>query len=259
MMLLEVRNLKYDVNATQVLMGVDFGVRAGELVGLIGPNGAGKSTLLKLLGGQWSPTSGDILLEGRPLARFSARDIARRVAHVPQSTALSFPFTVREVVLMGRSPHLSRFQIESARDRAIAERALQATNAAYLADRLVTTLSGGEAQRIILARALAQEPKVLLLDEPTSNLDVKHQLEIMALARTQAHQQGLGVVAAVHDLGHAARYCDRLVLLVCGRIIADGAPDAVLTREKLRYAFGIEAQLYRDPYGSPALSVGVGD
>ena len=258
-MLLEARDLKYDVNGTQVLTGVDFGVRAGEFVGLIGPNGAGKSTLLKLLGGQWSPASGEIVLEERPLARYSAREIARRVAHVPQATVLSFPFTAREVVLMGRSPHLSRFQIESAHDRAVAERALQATNAAYLADRLVTTLSGGEAQRVVLARALAQEPKILLLDEPTSNLDVKHQLETMALARRLAHEHGLGVIASVHDLSHAARYCDRLGLLVCGRIIADGPPATVLTREKLRHAFGIEAQLYLDPYGSPALSVGVGD
>jgi iron complex transport system ATP-binding protein len=258
-MLLEARNLRYAVNGTQVLTGLDFALRAGEFVGLIGPNGAGKSTLLRLLGGQWTPAEGDILLEDQPLPRYNAREVAQRVAHVPQATALSFPFTAREVVLMGRSPHLRRFQIETAHDRAIAERALQATNAAYLSDRLVTTLSGGEAQRVILARALAQEPKILLLDEPTSNLDVKHQLETMALARRLAHQQGLGVVAAVHDLGHAARYCDRLALLVCGRIIADGPPESVLTPENLRYGFGIEAQLYRDPHGAPALLVGAGD
>jgi iron complex transport system ATP-binding protein len=259
-MILQAQALQYTVNNTRVLHGLDFGLRAGEFVGLIGPNGAGKSTLLKLLGGQWQPSGGSVLLEGRALASYSAREMARRIAHVPQSTALAFPFTAREVVLMGRSPHLRRFQIESSNDRAIAERALHATNAAYLADRIVTTLSGGESQRVVLARALAQEPKILLLDEPTSNLDVKHQMEILSLARTQAHQHGLGVIAAVHDLSLAARYCDRLALLVCGEIIADGPPDAVLTSEQLRYAFGVNAQLYRDPYtGSPALSLRLGD
>ncbi len=175
---------------------------------------------------------------------------------MPQATYLEFPFSAREIVLMGRSPHLSRFQMESPRDRAIAERALHATHAQHLADRLVTTLSGGERQRIVIARALAQEPRLLLLDEPTSNLDVRHQMDVLTLTRAQARERGLGVIAAIHDLGQAARYCDRLALMVGGAIIADGAPETVLDSERLRYAFGIDARLYRDPYsGALALSL----
>jgi iron complex transport system ATP-binding protein len=255
-MLIEARNLHYAIDDRPVLVGVDFALREGELVGLIGPNGAGKSTLLKLIGGLWTGARGELCLMGRALKSYAARDLARVVAHVPQFTNLDYPFTAREVALMGRSPHMGRFQIESAHDRAVAERALHAASAAHLADRLVTTLSGGERQRVIIARALAQEPRVLLLDEPTSNLDVKHQMDVMGLARTLAHEQKLGVIAAVHDLGQAARFCDRLVLIMCGEIIADGAPEDVLTPERLRYAFGIDGQLYRDPYtGALALSV----
>jgi iron complex transport system ATP-binding protein len=157
---------------------------------------------------------------------------------------------------MGRSPHLRRFEIESPRDRAVAERALHATHAQHLAGRLVTTLSGGERQRVIIARALAQEPRILLLDEPTSNLDVKHQMDVMALARRLAHEQRIGVVAAVHDLAQAARYCDRLALIDSGEIAADGDPESVLTPERLRSAFDVDARLYRDPYsGELALSM----
>jgi iron complex transport system ATP-binding protein len=255
-MLLEARDVHFSIGETPILTGVDFSLRAGEFVGLVGANGAGKSTLLKVLGRLWTGASGDIRLLGRPLAGYSAREIARLVAHVPQSTHLEFPFTAREVVLMGRSPHLGRFDVETARDRAIAERALGATDARHLGNRLVTTLSGGERQRVIVARALAQEPRVLLLDEPTSNLDVRHQMEVMGLAGRLAGERDLGVVAAVHDLGQAARFCDRLVLLRGGQVIADGEPEAVLSAERLRYAFGIDGQLYRDPFtGQLALSI----
>ena len=255
-MLIEARNLHYAIGDHPILTGANFALREGELVGLIGPNGAGKSTLLKLIGGLWTGARGELCLMGRALTSYAARDLARVIAHVPQFTNLDYPFTSREVALMGRSPHMGRFQIESAHDRAVAERALHDAHAVHLADRLVTTLSGGERQRVIIARALAQEPRVLLLDEPTSNLDVKHQLDVMGLARALAHEQKLGVVAAVHDLGQAARFCDRLALIVCGEIIADGTPEDVLTPERLRYAFGIEGQLYHDPFtGTLALSV----
>jgi iron complex transport system ATP-binding protein len=248
MTLIEARGAKFAYGNAPILMGVDFALREGEFVGLIGPNGSGKSTLLKLLSGLIRPGAGSIDLLGRPLRGYSPRAVARLVAHVPQSTALEFPFTAREIVLMGRSPHLRRFEIESAHDRALADEALRATNALHLADRLINTLSGGEQQRIIIARALAQGPHVLLLDEPTNNLDVKHQLDVLALARTLAHERRLGVVAAVHDLGQAARYCDRLALMVCGRIIADDVPEQVLTPERICQAFEIEARVYRDPF-----------
>ena len=255
-MLLYARNVHYAVGNTPILAGVNFELAAGEFVGLIGPNGAGKSTLLKVMSGLWPGAQGQIELAGRPLRNYKTRDIARLVAHVPQTTNLDFPFTAREVVLMGRSPHLSRFQIESAHDRTIAERAMQTTGTLHLAERLANTLSGGEQQRIIIARALAQEPRILLLDEPTNNLDIKHQVGVLEMARGLAHERGLGVLAAIHDLGMAARYCDRLALMVGGQIIADGAPEAVLTPSRLAEAFEIGAQVYRDPYtGQLALSV----
>ncbi len=247
-MLIEARGVKFAYGDVPILANVDLTLGEGEFVGLIGPNGSGKSTLLKLLGGLMRPTAGTIDLLGQPLYTYRPREIARLVAHVPQSTALEFPFTAREIVLMGRSPHLRRFEIESARDRALADDALRSTNALHLADRLINTLSGGEQQRVIIARALAQEPRILLLDEPTNNLDVRHQVDVLALARTLARERKIGVVAAVHDLGQAARYCDRLALIVCGRIIADDVPEQVLTTERIRQAFQIEARVYRDPF-----------
>lgn len=255
-MLIEAHELHYSVNDTPILLGVDFALRAGEFVGLVGANGAGKSTLLKLMSGLWRGTRGTITLDGRPLASLRPREIARIVAHVPQSTHIDFAFSAREVVMMGRSPHLGRFQIEGARDEAIINRAMHMTDSAYLAERLVTTLSGGERQRVMIARALAQEPRVLLLDEPTSSLDILHQLAVMEMAQKLAHENGLGVVVAVHDLGLAARFCDRVVTLSCGSVVADGAPLDVLTPDILERAFGIRAQLYADPHhGQTALSV----
>jgi len=255
-MLIQARNVHYHMGATPILTGVDFDLGAGEFVGLIGANGAGKSTLLKVIGGLWQASSGQIDLLGRPLSGYRTREIARLIAHVPQSTRVEFAFSAREIVLMGRSPHLGRFQMESALDRQIADDALRTTDAFHLADRLVMTLSGGEQQRIFIARALAQEPRILLLDEPTSNLDIKHQVDVLALAQSLAHERGLGVVAAIHNLEHAARFCDRLVLMTCGTMVADGKPEAVLTPERLRQAFQIEAQIYRDPFtGNMALSV----
>jgi iron complex transport system ATP-binding protein len=255
-MLLYARDVYYAFGETPILAGVNFELGAGELVGLIGPNGAGKSTLLKVMSGLWPGAQGQIELDGRTLHGYSTRELARRVAHVPQITHLDFPFTAREVVLMGRSPHLGRFQMESAHDRAIANHAMQTTSTLHLAERLANTLSGGEQQRIVIARALAQEPRILLLDEPTNNLDIKHQIGVLEMARTFAHERRLGVLAAIHDLGLAARYCDRLALMVCGKIIADGTPEAVLTPTRLAEAFEIGAQVYRDPYtGQFALSV----
>jgi iron complex transport system ATP-binding protein len=255
-MLLYARDVHYAIGETPILTGANFDLGAGELVGLIGPNGAGKSTLLKVMSGLWPGAQGQIELDGRALRTYTTREIARRVAHVPQITNLDFPFTAREVVLMGRSPYLGRFQMESAHDRAIADHAMQTTGTLHLAERLANTLSGGEQQRIVIARALAQEPRILLLDEPTNNLDIKHQIGVLEMARTFAHERRLGVLAAIHDLGLAARYCDRLALMVCGKIIADGTPEAVLTRTRLAEAFEIGAQVYRDPYtGQLALSV----
>lgn len=218
-----------------------------DLTGLIGPNGAGKSSLLRVVSGLWTATGGTIALLDRPLRDYAPRQVAQVVAQVPQITALDFPFTVRQVVLMGRSPHLSRFALESAQDRAIADDAMRRTGTLHLAERLIGTLSGGERQRVLIARALAQQPKLLLLDEPTANLDLRHELSILALVRSLVRESDLGAVAALHDLELAARACDRLVLLHQGAVLADGPPADVLTPSLLRAAYGVEAQPFADP------------
>ncbi|WP_162909282.1 ABC transporter ATP-binding protein [Aggregatilinea lenta] len=234
-----------------LLRDVSFSVSMGELVGLVGPNGAGKSTLLKAIGGLWSDADGEITLLGQPLRRYSTRQIARIIAHVPQITALDFAFTVEQIVMMGRSPHLGRFEIETGRDREIVQDALERTDTAHLTGRLINTLSGGERQRVLIARALAQQPHVLLLDEPTANLDVQHQLGVLDLLRRLvtggSAQDRLGVVVAVHDLEMAARYCDRLVMLHDGAVLAEGTPDAVLTPDLLAEVYCVDVQPYRDP------------
>jgi iron complex transport system ATP-binding protein len=245
--LLVAQEVGYHRDGQDILRGVTFAAAAGELVGLIGPNGAGKSTLLKVISGLWPGATGTIRLLDRPLSAYSPRDAARVVAQVPQITALDFPFTVRQVVMMGRNPHLGRFELESERDRGIAERAMRRTQTLDLADRLIGTLSGGERQRVLIARALTQEPHLLLLDEPTANLDLQHQIGIMALIGDLIRGEGLGAVAAVHDLELAARFCDRVVLLARGAVLAEGAPADVLTPDHLRAAYGVRVRAYPDP------------
>jgi iron complex transport system ATP-binding protein len=245
--LLLAKGISYRREGRDILRGVTFSVAPGELVGLIGPNGAGKSTLIKVIGGLWSGAEGAITLLDRPLARYSSRQIARVIAQVPQITALDFPFTVQQVVMMGRNPHLGRFELETDRDRRAAEDALRRTQTLDLVDRLIGTLSGGERQRVLIARALTQQPRLLLLDEPTANLDLQHQIGIMDLIRSLIQEDGLGVVAAVHDLELAARFCDRLVLVHQGTVHAEGIPDEVLTPDHIRAAYSVDARPYRDP------------
>lgn len=246
--LLQAEGVSCRLGDVEILRQVTFQLAAGELVGLVGPNGAGKSTLLRVLGGLLTTgVQGRIALLGRPLSTYSPREVARLIAHVPQATALDFPFTVRDIVLMGRSPHLGRFQLEGPRDRTIAEWAMRTADVLPFGGRLVSTLSGGERQRVLIARALAQEPAILLLDEPTSNLDIKHQLALLEMVRSLAHRDGLGVVAAIHDLPLAARFCDRIVLLTQGRVVAAGRPDQVFTPARLAQVFGVEVSVEREP------------
>jgi iron complex transport system ATP-binding protein len=246
--LLQATRVSYRVGSADLLRGVSLSLHGGEVVSLIGPNGAGKSTLLKVLSGLWRGASGEITLCGQSLARYRPRQIARLIGQVAQSATLDAAFAVRDVVLMGRNPHLGRFEIEQPRDRQIADDAMRVTHTLTLAERTINTLSGGERQRVFLARALAQEPSILLLDEPTNNLDIRHQIDILSTVQRLAQQRGLGVLIAIHDLSLAARFCDRLILLYGGTIIAEGSPEAVLTPPHLARAFGVTAQAYRDPF-----------
>jgi iron complex transport system ATP-binding protein len=246
-LILQAEQVSYGHDGNTILRNVEFEVAAGELVGLIGPNGAGKSTLIKIISGLWSGAKGYITLLDKPLKRYSTRQIAQIIAQVPQITALDFPFSVHQIVMMGRNPFLSRFELEAQHDRQIVQRAMQRTNTLALADRLIGTLSGGERQRVLIARALTQEPRLLLLDEPTANLDIQHQIAILDLVRDLVQHDGLGAVAAVHDLELAARFCDRVVLIYEGEILANGTPDVVLTADNIRHAYEVESQAYVDP------------
>jgi iron complex transport system ATP-binding protein len=228
---------------------------AGQIVGLIGPNGAGKSTLLRVLSGTLVPSTGSVHLGPLDLMEMPASERAQRVAMVPQLAHLPEGFSVAEVVLMGRAPHLPRFGGERARDYAVARQAMQRTDIWDLAERQACELSGGEQQRVLLARALAQEPQVLLLDEATAHLDLKHQIATLNFVRRLA-RSGLVVIAALHDLNLAALYADRLALLSGGRLLACDAPAQVLTPGWLRAAYDVEAMVGTHPLcGTPLVAL----
>jgi iron complex transport system ATP-binding protein len=237
-----------------VLHNVSVQADVGELLAIVGPNGAGKSTLLRLLAGSLRPRSGSILLGGQALSSFEKRALARRMAFVGQESNVAFPFTVLEVVLMGRAPHLGPFAFESIRDLEVAHYALARLNLLSLAHRYVQEISGGERKRVFLARALAQQPSVMLLDEPTAFLDLKHVAEIFGLLREMRVEKATTVIVSLHDLNVAALYADRVLLIKEGSSVAYGTPDEVLTVENLRRVYETEVYVGRNP-ATGAISV----
>jgi iron complex transport system ATP-binding protein len=218
-------------------------VARGSFTGLIGPNGCGKTTLLKLLSGVLTPDKGSVLLDGRDIKTMSKRYVARRIAVVPQETHPAFEYSVLEMALMGRHPHLGVFQLEGPADLEIAHEALAATGTAHLAERSYMTLSGGEKQRVVIASALTQSPEVLLLDEPTASLDLGYQLEIGSLMQRLNRERSATMVMATHDLNLAASLCDTLVLMREGRVLASGSTTDVLTSAMIRQVYDVEADV----------------
>jgi iron complex transport system ATP-binding protein len=225
------------------LQDVSFAVQRGSLTGLLGPNGCGKTTLLKLMAGVLHTRQGTITLDGRAIADISRRELARHVAVVPQETHPAFDYSVLEMVLMGRHPHLGTFQLEGPGDMAIAHEALAATGTAHLAARSYMSLSGGEKQRVVIASALAQQPEVLLLDEPTASLDLAYQLEVAALLARLNRERGVTIVIATHDLNLAAALCQSLVLIRAGRVLAQGATGDVLNDAMIRQLYDVDADV----------------
>jgi len=242
--MLSVRGLRVTYGRREVLRGVDVDVGAGEVVGLVGPNGSGKTSLLKAIT-RVIPSTGEVRIGGDDVTALHPRELARRVAVVPQDPALPAGFTALEVVLMGRTPHLGFLEQESAADRQKSLSALVMLGAGGLADRRVDELSGGERQNVVIARALVQEAPLLLLDEPTANLDIGHQSGIARLLRRLAAERNAGVMAALHDLTLASLYCDRLVLMAEGMVLAEGKPEQVLTIENIHRAYGTEVVILR--------------
>jgi iron complex transport system ATP-binding protein len=220
-----------------VLSNLNLVVAPGEVFGLVGPNGSGKTTLLRAISGRLAPKAGTIYLDFRRLSGLAPKALAREIAALEQEVSCSFDFTVREIVELGRLPHLERWQRLSLRDRDVVQRTMAMTDVLALADRSVQQLSSGERQRVWLAMALAQEPKVLLLDEPTAHLDVNYQLEIMELIGSLAHEYQVAVVVSLHDLNLALRYTDRLALLGERRIVAVGDPAHVLSADLIERVF----------------------
>jgi iron complex transport system ATP-binding protein len=252
--LLDVLGVTCGYGSSPVLLDATLQVSAGEFLGIVGPNGSGKSTLLKAMSRVLPPKYGSILLQEDDIYKMRPAQVARRLAVVPQESGLDFPFTVEDVVMMGRIPHLKRFQKEGPRDREMVHQALQQTNTLDLAARVVTELSGGEKQRVLIARALAQEPQVLFLDEPTSFLDLNYQIEIMELLNRLRYEQGLTAVMVVHDLNLASQYCDNLLVLKDGKIFTAGRPAQVLTEELIKNIYGCEVKVeQRHPGGRPML------
>ena len=237
----------YRASAPLVVDDVSLAIAPGDLVGILGPNGSGKTTLLKMLGGTLTPSAGDIQFERRPLGSWSRRELARRIALVPQETHAPFDFTVLDIVLMGRFPHLGTFALEGPADLAIARRALASTGTSAFEARPFATLSGGEKQRVVIASALAQSPELLLLDEPTASLDLGHQLDVQLLLAALNRDDRVTMVLSTHDLNLAAALCRHLILLRDGRVIAQGPTEDVLTPETVRALYGVDADVHRHP------------
>jgi iron complex transport system ATP-binding protein len=240
------RGIGFSYGERPLLRDVSFSAEAGQVLGVLGINGSGKTTLLRLLLGFLRPRMGEALLEGRAVHEYDRREFASRVAAVPQETAVDFPFTVSELVLLGRAPHLGALGLESRSDLAAAEAAMSDCGILPLASRPIHELSGGELRRASIARALAQQTPVLLLDEPTANLDLHHQVAIFSVLRREA-SRGRTVLVVVHDVNAALAHCDRVILLHEGTIAAAGAPAEVLTESRVERVYGVPVRALTDP------------
>jgi len=245
--MIELDNVSLGYDHRAILHDVNMKARPGQILGLVGPNGSGKSTLIKGMARVVDLFCGRISIDGHDIRTIKHDELARLVATVPQSPALPGAFTAFEVVLMGRTPHLGLLRYEGGKDLAIAWQAMEATHTQSFAERRVSELSGGERQRLIIARALTQQPKAMLLDEPTANLDINHQVEILNLVKSLCLEQSLTVIIALHDLNLAAQYCDWMVMLNGGKVYAEGTPLDILTAPNIKKVYGAEVCVYPHP------------
>ena len=242
--MLEVNNIHFSIDGKKILEGISARFEPGRIHGIIGPNGSGKSTLLKNICRIWEPQSGSIVINGKDYSEIPRKELSTMVTLVPQNTTIGFPISVFDIVSMGRNPHLGRFEGVRKKDREIIERALQQTNISALKDRNINELSGGEGQLAIIARAIATEASLILLDEPTSELDVKHTLEIVDILY-EFKEQGKTILVTIHDLNLARRFCDRISILCRGKLFYSGTPEDAFAEENIKQVFGVNVREYK--------------
>ena len=253
---IDVRDISFRYTDQWVIEDLSFHAENGEFWGIIGPNGSGKTTLLKILHGLFNPQRGRVFIDGEELRRMKRSDIAKKIAVVPQEHQINFPFTSLEVVLMGRSPYLGRLQFEGKYDFEVAELAMKLTNTLQFARRPISELSGGERQRVFIARALAQEPEIILFDEPTSNLDINHQVEFYELTSQLNQGKNLTILAVSHDINLASEYCRKILLLKAGRIFKMGSPREVVAEEHISRAYESRVLVDENPVtGAPRITL----
>ena len=254
--LYQIQQMSFRYGAIPVLQEIGFVAMAGEFIGIIGPNGSGKTTLLRLLSAILKPDTGKIEFGGSDLSCWNRHDLARKIAMVPQETIFLYPYTVLEIVLMGRAPFTSLLGFDRPEDLQIAHESLEHVGLLSMADRSIQALSGGERQMVIIARALTQQPEVLLLDEPTAYLDIRHQQKIYNLLTRLNKEHGLTVVVVSHDLNLAGQYCHRLMMLSEGQAVADGTPETVLTKERIEAVYGCRVLVDQHPMtGRPRMTL----
>lgn len=240
-------NLSFNYDSIRALQNISLEVNKGEILGLIGPNGSGKTTLLKCVNRKLRTVTGTVLIEDKDISRFSRKEIARNIGVVPQISSVSFPFTIFDIVLMGRYSRTKRFSKEAEKDISVVQRCLELAGIEHLSSRFITEISGGEYQKVIIARALAQEPKILLLDEPILHLDINHQIEILELIRGLTQKEKLAVIMVLHDFNLAARFSDKLLLLEKGSVYSTGSVGDVLTAGNIEKVFQVKVRITRDP------------
>lgn len=245
MVALSIEGIECRYTSVKILEDVTFQVKSGDFIGVLGPNGAGKTTLLKTISGILKPRSGVVYIDNKDVNQLKVKEIAKTIAVVPQDSQSAFNFSVMDIVLMGRNPHMGRFQLESPRDIQVALNSMKLAGIDRLADRSLDEMSGGERRMVLIARALAQEPRILLLDEPTLHLDVNNQITMMELLHSLCRRNGLLIVAVLHDFNLAARYCDKLILIGGSKIQAVGKPEEALTKENIATVFGVQVYIKR--------------